>query len=56
MKWFFLIMMIAFTYSDARPVQSAPTREIAKPLEDLVPMLENVSDKLTDLSEKIEKL
>ncbi|MBB2951955.1 Fe-S-cluster formation regulator IscX/YfhJ [Sphingobacterium sp. JUb56] len=29
---------------------------IAKPLEDLVPMLDEVTNKLTDLSQKIEKL
>jgi len=56
MRWLLIIGMVGFVYSDVRPVQSPPPREIAKPLEDLVPMLENVTEKLTDLSDKIEKL
>jgi len=56
MKWLLVIMMIAFTYSDARPVQEQSPQNIARPLEDLVPMLDDVTEKLTDLSKKIESL
>lgn len=60
MKWILIILFVSSVYTDARP--KAPvkelkaTKELAKPLEDLVPMLDEVTNKLTDLSQKIEKL
>lgn len=57
MKWLLLIAMVSFVYSDARPVQSVePPTGMAKPLEELVPMLDSVATKLTDLTLKIERL
>lgn len=57
MKWFILILMISATYSDARPkVEIVSVRDLAKPLEDVVPKLDSLAGKLTDLSNKIEKL
>lgn len=57
MKWFILILMISATYSDARPkVEIVSVSDLAKPLEDVVPKLDSLAGKLTDLSNKIEKL
>lgn len=57
MKWLLIILFVSSVYTDAKP--TAPTqqpKEIAKPLEDLVPKLDEVTDKLTNLSQKLEKL
>lgn len=51
MKWFILILMISATYSDARPKYK--TVNVAQPLEELVPKLDSLAGKLTDLSNKM---
>ncbi|MCW8309914.1 hypothetical protein K7A41_01615 [Sphingobacterium sp. InxBP1] len=51
MKWIILLLMVGSTYSDARPKYKVVN--VAQPLEDLVPKLENLADKLTDLSKKM---
>jgi len=57
MKWILIILFVTSVYTDARPkVPIKQPKGIAKPLEDLVPMLDEVTNKLTDLSQKIEKL
>lgn len=52
MKWFILILMISATYSDARPKLERKSN-IAEPLEELVPKLDSLAGKLTDLSNKL---
>lgn len=52
MKWFILILMISATYSDARPKVEVKSN-IAEPLEELVPKLDSLAGKLTDLSNKL---
>lgn len=57
MKWILIVFFVSSVYTDAKP--TAPVKHpkaIAKPLEDLVPILDKVTNKLTDLSQKIEKL
>lgn len=55
MKWLILIFLVSATYSDARPkVEIIKTSELAKPLEDLVPKLDSLAGKLTDLSNKMQ--
>ena len=53
MKWFILILMISAIYSDARPKVEVKTN-IAEPLEELVPKLDSLAGKLTDLSNKMQ--
>jgi len=57
MKWFILILMVSSAYSDARPkVEIVKVNDLAKPIEDVIPKLDSLAGKLTDLSTKIEKL
>ncbi|CDT03485.1 exported hypothetical protein [Sphingobacterium sp. PM2-P1-29] len=57
MKWILVVFFVSSVYTDAKPtVPVKHPKAIAKPLEDLVPMLEEVTNKLTDLSTQIEKL
>lgn len=49
MKWFILILMIGATYSDARPKVEVRAPKIAEPLEELVPKLDSLTGKLTEL-------
>ncbi len=53
MKWLILILMIGTAYSDARPKLEVKAN-IAKPLEELVPKLDSLAGKLTDLSNKMQ--
>ncbi len=57
MKWFIVILVVSSTYSDARTkVEIVRGGDLAKPIEDVVPKLDSLAGKLTDLSTKIEKL
>lgn len=55
MKWFILIALIV-TVGDEPQSRPVPTKSIAQPLDELVPLLDSLSIKLTDVSTKIEKL
>ncbi|MDM1294305.1 hypothetical protein HX021_08335 [Sphingobacterium sp. N143] len=57
MKWFILILMVSTTYSDASTkIEVIRGNDLVKPIEDVVPKLDSLAGKLTDLSTKIEKL
>ncbi|GEM_PF-660862 len=57
MKWFIIILVVSSTYSDARTkLEIVRGGDLAKPIEDVVPKLDSLAGKLTDLSIKIEKL
>ncbi len=55
MKWIILITLIV-TIGDQPQSRPVPTQSITQPLDDLVPLLDSITVKLTDVSTKIEKL
>lgn len=57
MKW---LVMIGFVFAVSDEPQSrpaiVPAKSIAEPLDELVPMLDSLCTKLTDVTTKMEKL